>query len=110
MLVRYLLGEMSQDEQSRVEESYFADDQLFEELIAVESELIIGYAQGRFSSERRKQLESHFLCSPARRHRVEIISALTKHLRSIEPQPLIDSASKERWWRKFVSFVRAGNR
>ena len=43
---RYLLGELSEQEQAELEEGYFADDALFERFRAVKDDLIDAYARG----------------------------------------------------------------
>jgi len=42
---RYLLGELSEAEQERFEEAYFADDALFEQFQAVKDDLLDAYAR-----------------------------------------------------------------
>lgn len=68
---RYLLGEMSEQEQAQLEEAYFADDALFERFLAVKDDLIDAYARGDLTGQKREQFEQHFLASESRRERVE---------------------------------------
>jgi type II secretory pathway pseudopilin PulG len=68
---RYLLGEMSEQEQAQLEEAYFADDALFERFLAVKDDLIDAYARGDLAGQKRRQFEQHFLASEPRRERVE---------------------------------------
>lgn len=67
---RYLLGEMSEVEREQLEESYFADDALFERFLAVKDELLDAYARGELAQEKRKRFEEHFLAAPPRRRRL----------------------------------------
>ena len=46
---RYLLGELAEPEQTALEEKYFADPQLFDQLVKAETELVDDYARGRLS-------------------------------------------------------------
>jgi len=68
---RYLLGELSEPELAHFEESYFADDSLFERFRAVKDDLIDAYARGELSGPRRERFEQYFLASEPRQRRVE---------------------------------------
>ena len=70
-ITRYLLGELSEEEQREFEQSYFADDELFASLLAVEAELEARYARGDFSEGERERFEKYFLKSAERRRRFE---------------------------------------
>jgi hypothetical protein len=67
---RYLLGELSEHEQVQLEETYFADDLLFERFLAVKDDLIDAYARGDLTGKRRELFEQHFLATEPRRQRV----------------------------------------
>lgn len=71
-IMRYLLGELSEDQQSWLEEQFFADDELYREVQVAERELIDRYVQGRLAAPQRKRFESHFMALPARRRKVEL--------------------------------------
>jgi hypothetical protein len=68
---RYLLGELSDAERERFEESYFADDALFEQLQAVKDDLLDAYARGELDGEKRKRFAAHFLASAPNRRQLE---------------------------------------
>ncbi len=78
---RYLLGELSEAERERLEESYFADDALFERFLAVKDELLDAYARGELAEVKRKRFEQHFLAAAPRRRQLnetqEFIRAVT---------------------------------
>lgn len=76
LLVRYVLGETSSEEEHRLEDQYFIDDSCFERLAIVEEELIDAYVSRTMSGEQRNRFELHFLCSPERRQRVAFAQAL----------------------------------
>lgn len=70
-MVNYLLGELPEEEQLRLEERFFTDDEYYQQLLALEDELLYDYAAGGLSSEQRVKFEQRFLSSPqARRSRV----------------------------------------
>ena len=81
-IVRYLLGELSEEERSRLEGLYFADPDLLERLVAAKEVLIDDYVGGRLSGRRLELFESHFLASPERRRRVETAKAVRAHVLS----------------------------
>jgi hypothetical protein len=71
ILVRYLLGEISEEEQQRVEEQYIGNNEFFERLLVVEDELIDRYVRHQLSNHERERFEMYFLRTPARRKRLE---------------------------------------
>ena len=79
-VTRYLLGELSEQEQAALEEKYFSDPQVFNEVLKVESELVDAYARGQLSTEMRERFEQSYLKHPARRQRVEFAKALTTRI------------------------------
>jgi hypothetical protein len=71
LMIRYLLGDVPEDEQIRIEERFFTDDEYFEQLLALEDDLIDDYVNGELTDREREQFEEYFLASPTRRQRVE---------------------------------------
>jgi hypothetical protein len=69
-MTRYLLGELPETEQTAVEQEYFADPEKFEEVWAVENELVDRYVRGRLSRGERELFERNYLQSPRHRERV----------------------------------------
>src|ERR1051326_4573898 len=57
-LTRYLLGEMSEAEQTQIEVRYFADPQLLAELCAWRNRLIDDYVCGGLSPSMRQRFET----------------------------------------------------
>lgn len=74
--VRYLLGLMSEQEATELEEVYLSNDELNDELQAAERELIDRYVEGSLSKTEREQFESFFLCSPGRQEKLRFAKAL----------------------------------
>ena len=77
---RYLLGELTEQEQAALEERYLRDPQVFNQVLQVESELVDAYARGQLSTEMRARFEKSYLKHPARRERVEFARALTTRI------------------------------
>jgi anti-sigma factor RsiW len=84
-LTRYLLGELSEGERERLEESYFTDDGAFEQILIAEEELIDAYARGELSAKERQRFEGLFLASPRGRERVKFARSLADAASSARP-------------------------
>jgi hypothetical protein len=63
LITRYLLGELSEEQQCEFEESYFVSDELFVLLLEVEAELVERYACGNLSADERERFKKYFLRS-----------------------------------------------
>ena len=61
LIIRYLLGEISQKDRELFEEGYFSDDHLYRRLQATEQDLIDWYVRGEMSASQRDHFESHFM-------------------------------------------------
>lgn len=79
-MIRYLLGEMSIDEQVAIETGYFTDPEKFDMLQVVEQDLIEGYINNKLSASGRTKFEQHFLSTPARREQVRFFKTLSRAL------------------------------
>ena len=76
LLIRYLLGDLPEEEQVPIEERAFLDEQYRRSVQAVESDLIDEYVHGRLNGRELEQFESRFLVSAERRRKVEFARAL----------------------------------
>ena len=74
--VKYLLGNLSEEEQVQVEDRAFADGDYMSALEATEADLIDAYVRGQLSQSDRRSFEFRFLTSPERRRKVEFARAL----------------------------------
>ena len=75
-LRRYLLGQLHEEEQSRIEERLFADQTFMEEISAAEDELVEDYVGGELSTTDRKRFEAFYLVTPERRRNLRLTRAL----------------------------------
>ena len=75
-LVRYLLGDLTEQEQVEVEERAFRDQHYLLEIEAVECDLIDDYVRGALSEHQRRQFEERFFASAERRHKLKFARAL----------------------------------
>ena len=81
--MRYLLGELTEEECDQLEETCFATPEGFEELEAVEQELMDAYVAGELSPERRLRFESRLV--PGEHGEVQFARALKAALRDRPP-------------------------
>ena len=85
LLARYLLGNLTEEEQVRVEDRAFADRDYMGALNAAEADLIDDYVSGELAQADRRAFESRFLTSPQRRSKVEFAQALARVTAEAEP-------------------------
>jgi anti-sigma factor RsiW len=103
---RYLLGELSESEQSALEERYFTDPQIFNEVLKTESELVDGYVRGQLANEVRERFEQSYLAHPARSERVKFAAALTTRVdQKKEPVTGEQLTSGVSWWQRLLALL-----
>ena len=71
LIVRYLLGDLPEEEQVEIEDRAFRDQQQVLHIQAVEDDLIDEYLRGGLSDVERRQFETRFFASAERRRKVE---------------------------------------
>jgi hypothetical protein len=113
LIERYLLGDLPDDEQVRLEDRAFSDHVYMQDVLAVEGDLIDEYVRGALPERKRRQFENRFLASHERRQKVEFARALAKvaskpALAETVPQPIVAPA-RVSWWNSFLAFLRDGN-
>ncbi len=86
-LTDYLLGNLPEPEEVRLEEEYLANPDTQNRLLMVEDELVDAYLQGELSAQERKQLEDRFLASPRGRRKLELAKSLMTIASSQKPSP-----------------------
>jgi hypothetical protein len=103
LTIRYLLGTLPEPDRIRLEESFFTDDERYEQMLAVEDELMYACLQGELSAEDRARFEERFQRDPSRRGRAEFARAL---LQAAGEAPAGSAATTGRaaeraipWWR-----------
>jgi hypothetical protein len=77
---RFFLGEMSEDERGAFEETFVADEKLFEQMRVAEEELIEAYVRGALAPSEREKFERGFLTTARRRARVEFTRSMLDKL------------------------------
>lgn len=76
LIVKYLLGQLSDAKMVKIEEKYVTDKNFFEQLLAIEDDLIDDYVRGRLTRRQRRQFETYFLSTPERRDKLEFAFSL----------------------------------
>lgn len=79
-LTRYLLGDVSEEERADLEQKYFADDDLFEQLIEAQDDLADEYAAGTLTAAQRRQFEERFLKNEAGAENVKFARTLRDYV------------------------------
>lgn len=102
LLTRYLLGELSEDEQLQVEEQFFTDDDSYQQLQALEDELRYDYARGNLNRRERELFEKRFMATPADRERVSMAKAVIE--KTFEAAAGLERAPKRSIWQAFGAF------
>jgi hypothetical protein len=92
---RYLLEGASPEERADLENRYFSDASLFEELTETENDLIDSYVRGELSDFDRQEFERRYLRPPQRRARVQFASALAEISR--EPRQVVSFQRSSFW-------------
>ena len=77
-IFRYLLGDLSEEEQFALEQEFLADDEMFEQVCAAESELIDRYVRNRLASPEKHLFEKNYLASPVHRERLAFARTLVQ--------------------------------
>jgi hypothetical protein len=79
-LIGYLLHTLPDSEREELEERWFEDSALYEQLQAAEAELLDQYARGELSGDVRNRVETYLLGSPRQREKLIFSQALQKSL------------------------------
>jgi hypothetical protein len=86
LMTKYLLGELTEDEQRRLEEHFLTDDQSYEQLLALEDELMYEYLQGELSPSQSERFSRRFLNSPEGRQKEAFARLLAEKAVAYAPQ------------------------
>lgn len=78
LIVRYLLGDLPEEDQVRIEDRAFSDRAYRRDIEDAENDLIDDYVRGALSETERRQFERRFFASAERRRKVEFARALAR--------------------------------
>jgi len=89
-LKRYLLGQMGEPEEERLEMRLVSDPGFVEEFDMMVDEITAAYVAGQFAGAEKEQVERYFLRSPERRTKLEFMAELLHQVGAArEEQPPI---------------------
>lgn len=91
---RYLLNQLTDDEQQQIEQRLLTDDDLFEQFQATEDELVDQYLSGVLTKEETKMFEKHFLVTPERQLKLRFAKAFRRYV-STYPSELSPQTSNQ---------------
>jgi hypothetical protein len=108
IIIRYLLNDLEAEAEVRFEEAYLEDGDLFEQVQALEEELIDDYVNGYLSDYERQRFERHYLVSEPRRARIETTRQLVRLcISSSSSRVAVPATSRsESWWSSLLSHLR----
>ena len=86
LIVRYLLGDLPEEDQARLEDRAFADREYLRSIEDAENDLIDDYVRGALSDPERRQFEGRFLASTERQQKVEFARALAQLVPATESE------------------------
>lgn len=105
-MTRYLLGELPEADQHALEQAFFTDSEKFDQVWAVENELVDAYVRNRLPRRERELFERHYLQSPAHRKRVAFARLLLEAADETAAVPVTDSAPTASWWQRLLESLR----
>lgn len=108
VLRRYVLGELSDDERVAIEQRYFSDQHVFDQLVRIETELVDDYVRGRLSATNRSSFERSYLQNPDRVQRVKFAAALATRI-DRNNAAAIGEQSSDGFLKRFAHWVRSGS-
>lgn len=102
--MRYLLGTLTEEERTVLEEQFLTDEQAFEELEIAEDELVDRYVRNELPATDRDRFKK-MLISPRLAERVEVALLMAQRADAYNPAPAkiepVSPSPKLPWWRKF---------
>lgn len=104
LMVRYLLGETTEEERDAVVDRYFADFDFLEQMTAVEQDLIDDYLHDRLPPQQRIHFEQHFLASRKQQEKVAfartMLCKFDAPARETNVRPVVVDAPAPSFWQK----------
>ena len=114
MLQRYLLGDLSAQEQDSIEELYFAEDDYLQKLLVAENDLIDDYLRGKLSTAEQQKFERNYLTTPEKRQRVQLVRQLRRQANepvSVPAAVVVESPPEQKtaWWQTLLAALYPRN-
>lgn len=109
LMLRYLLGDLPETEQLRLEECFFTDDEFYQQMLALEDELKYDYAQGLLTTTQRAQFEQRFLATPEKRQQAAVAGLLLDKLSKTDLPPTDAPPARRAWWQILSALFSMNN-
>jgi hypothetical protein len=103
ILMRYLLGDLPDDEKAQIESQYFTDDELFELLLALEDELRERFLKGKLSTKDEKLFETKYGTTPPMRNRLALSKVMLQQFSERAAVAVHETSSWENFVADFLS-------
>jgi hypothetical protein len=111
LLIRYLLGDLAEEQRLQIEGEFLSNDHSYERLLALEDELFYDYAQNKLSPGDRERFEKRFLFTERNRNRAMIASSLAHKMSEAAPvgttENNIADREPQRLWQSLKSYFVA---
>ena len=112
LMTRYLLGAATEEEKVEVEGRFLRDAEYFNQLRALECEIVDDYVRGEMPAARRRTFERRVLASPQGHEQVARARRLHQQLdqiasENLEPEQLTIGARKSPWERVRAALIPA---
>src|SRR5258708_1737659 len=86
LMVRYLMGEVSDRERDELEEEYIRNREALAELVSLENDLADSYARGEFDLAETRRFQQRYLTTPARRDKSAFANVLMDYVSNEEDE------------------------
>lgn len=93
LITRFLLGELSEEERTKVEQRFLTDNKFFDQLLAVEDSLIDEHLLGQLSDEKRRPAKILLQSSLAQKREVEFTRELIALLHETNPEKNVTTSA-----------------
>jgi cell division protein FtsL len=104
MMRRYLLGDLSETEQTAFEQELLADRDKVDQVCEIENELIDSYVRGEMKGDDLRRFERYYMRSSLRRERVMIAEQFIADIDQTVEEAIAGSENDRNipWWRRGV--------
>jgi len=97
LIRQYLLGELSEEWQARVQDRLLCDREFFDRLVIEENELMDDYLRGALTDKREERFKIYFLAAPERYQKLRFAKALKKWISEGAPsRPGIEESPRRK--------------
>jgi len=79
LIRRFLLGDVDEEEQERIERRFISDHEVYEKIVVLEDELIEDYLEDSLTASDREKFLAQYGHTPKERRRLRIVNAIKEH-------------------------------